>query len=285
MTGGSSRVALVTGGTDGIGRAIALELARHGYALHVLGRDAARGGRVLAELNRVAPDRAHALHLVDLAELDAVGAFLETYVRDRDQLDLLVLNANAWVREVAVSSAGVDAVFTVGYLSRYLFSIRLDPLLARGDDARVVHIGDAAAIREIDYARLSRPDYGVLKATSQSYTASALLAYFLNALDLTGVAHETMAPGMVNTRQIRERNIALRLLARCLGLIEPEESGRRIVRHILGTRGPDVAGKYCALEKERRLPAGLTGGRDAFDRLAAYSERVTGLALAEIGMP
>ncbi len=181
-----AKVALVTGATDGIGRATALRLARYGFALHVLGRDAARGERVLADLNHIAPGRPHALYLVDMSDLDAVEQFLRQYTDGNDTLDLLVLNANAWVRDISVAPAEVDVVF------------------------------------------------------------------------------------------------ALRLLAKCTGLIEPEESGRRIVRHVLETRAEDVGGKYYALEKEKRLPAKLTGSRDAFDRLAAYSERVTGVALGEL---
>ena len=282
MTGNSRKVALITGGTDGIGKATALELAGHGYTLHVLGRSKVRGERTLAEARGIAPDTPHELFLVDLADLEAVNAFLREYVDSYDTLDLLVLNANAWVPNVSVSSVGVDVVFTVGYLSRYLFSIRLNPLLEAGQDARVVHVGDARIIREIDYARLSRPDYGILKATSQSYAASALLAYFLNALDMTSVPHETMDPGVVNTRQIKERNIVLRALARLGGLLEPEESGRRIVRHILETRARDVASRYYSLEKEKKLPEKLTATKARFERLVAYSERVTGVSLTEI---
>ena len=282
MTGNSRKVALITGGTDGIGKATALELAKHGYTLHVLGRSKVRGERALADARRLGPDAAHELLLVDLADLEAVNAFLREYARSYDRLDLLVLNANAWVPNISVSSVGVDVVFTVGYLSRYLFSIRLNPLLEAGKDARVVHVSDARMIREIDYARLSRPDYGILKATLQSYAASALLAYFLNALDMTPVPHETMDPGVVNTRQIKERNIVVRALARLGGLLEPEESGRRIVQHILQTRARDVASRYYSLEKEKKLPEKLTGGNARFERLVAYSERVTGVSLTEI---
>lgn len=278
----SKKAALVTGGTDGIGRAVALKLARHGFTLHVLGRDSARGERTLAEVRRIGPERPHELFLVDLADLATVDEFLRQYVRSHDTLDLLVLNANAWVPKVTLSSAGVDVVFTVGYLSRYLFSIRLNALLARGNEARAVHVGGARTIREIDYAKLPQPDYGIVKATLQSYTASALLAHFLNANDLTPVSHETMDPGLVNTRQIKERNIVLRMLARIVGLLEPEQSGRSIVRHILNTRAREVAGKYFVLEKEKKLPAKLTTGEAAFRRLVAYSEQTTGLPLAQM---
>ena len=41
--------ALVTGATDGIGRAAALELARCGYTVHALGRDARRGAEILRD--------------------------------------------------------------------------------------------------------------------------------------------------------------------------------------------------------------------------------------------
>ena len=99
---------------------------------------------------------------------------------------------------------------------------------------------------------------------------------------MTPVPHETMDPGVVNTRQIKERNIVVRALAKLGGLLEPEESGRRIVQHILETRARDVASRYYSLEKEKKLPEKLTGGNARFERLVAYSERVTGVSLTEI---
>ena len=282
MTANVEKVALVTGATDGIGKATALQLAQHGYAIHALGRSDARGKRTLAELNAIGSDRAHRLFLVDLGDMTAVHEFLRQYTRNYDTLDLLVLNANIWLGKVGTSADGVDLIFAIGYLSRYLFSIRLNALLACGDGARVVHVGGTGAGRAIDYDKLARPDYGVLKATFQSYAASACLAYFLNLLGITSVPHEILDPGIVNTRQIRERNVVLRVLARLTGLIEPEEAGRRIVRHILDTRAEAVASKFYALEKEKKLPSKLTGDREAFDRLVRYSEQVTGVALTEI---
>ncbi|HEU4425429.1 MAG TPA: SDR family NAD(P)-dependent oxidoreductase, partial [Pilimelia sp.] len=63
------RTAVVTGGTGGIGRAVAGELARRGYRVLIVGRSAARGAAVLAELDDAAPGAGHALVRADLSLL------------------------------------------------------------------------------------------------------------------------------------------------------------------------------------------------------------------------
>jgi NAD(P)-dependent dehydrogenase (short-subunit alcohol dehydrogenase family) len=60
MKAAGQRASLVTGGTDGIGRAVARGLARGGDQMLFAGRSAEKGARVLAELREAGPDADHA---------------------------------------------------------------------------------------------------------------------------------------------------------------------------------------------------------------------------------
>jgi 2-deoxy-D-gluconate 3-dehydrogenase len=94
------RVAIVTGGNGGIGRAIALGLARAGAAVAILGRNEDKNARVLAELQAVG-GRAIALR-VDVTERQALAPAFAEVERSIGAVDILVNNAG-----VAIISGGV----------------------------------------------------------------------------------------------------------------------------------------------------------------------------------
>ncbi len=85
------RVAAVTGGNGGIGRAIALGLAQAGAAVAILARNAERNQAVVAEL-RAAGAKATAIRL-DVTERAALASAIGRVERDLGPLDILVNNA------------------------------------------------------------------------------------------------------------------------------------------------------------------------------------------------
>ncbi|MGY0217511.1 SDR family NAD(P)-dependent oxidoreductase [Endozoicomonadaceae bacterium StTr2] len=263
--------ALVTGGTDGIGRSIAVELARTGYEVHILGRSSERGEQVLEQLEAVAPGLQHRLFLVDLSSLSACRDFLDDYCQAFEVLDLMVLNANRFSTKVELSGDGIDSNFVVGCLSRVMFSYTLDPLLKRGDSPRVMHIGGLSRVVDIRYQKLSQPDYGVMRSLWQAATGSALLVRYFGEETESSVAHEFMQPGIVNTRTVTDRNFVIRWLSRMAGSIEPEECGLRIVRHLQTTEPYDVNGQFYTLEKKLKMPSRFCNAQGQFKALLDYS--------------
>jgi 3-oxoacyl-[acyl-carrier protein] reductase len=88
----SSRVALVTGSTRGIGRSIADMLARSGARVAVSGRDAARAEAVAAEITAAFGVEARG-YAADVSEVAQAVSLVEQVERDFGQLDILVNNA------------------------------------------------------------------------------------------------------------------------------------------------------------------------------------------------
>src|SRR5438477_427863 len=109
----SGKVAVVTGGAQGIGRAIVEKMAVEGARVTFLDRDAAAGGSAARELGQTGLDVAFTA--ADVTREGEVAAALGGVTRRAGRLDVLVNNAgvNAYFDATAMTEAEWDAVFAV----------------------------------------------------------------------------------------------------------------------------------------------------------------------------
>jgi NAD(P)-dependent dehydrogenase (short-subunit alcohol dehydrogenase family) len=138
-------VVLITGATEGLGRALAERLAQDGEELLLHGRDADRLARVADELAAAGEGPAPRMFLADFANLAEVSR-LAAEVRDAtDRLDVLVSNAGIGSgepdgRERRTSADGYELRFAVNFLAGFLLTVELLPLLRASAPARVVNV-------------------------------------------------------------------------------------------------------------------------------------------------
>src|SRR5258708_13920203 len=90
------QVILITGATDGLGKAVALQLARTGATLLLHGRDEARGQRTLEEIQAQTGNTRLQWYRADFSQLAQVRALTERLPREQERLDVLVTNAGIW---------------------------------------------------------------------------------------------------------------------------------------------------------------------------------------------
>ncbi len=141
----SQRVALVTGSTDGLGREVARRLAAEGAHVIVHGRNAERGKALVDEITAAGKGSAR-FYQADFASLDEVRRLAADIARDYPRLDLLVNNAGVIARqERQVSKDGHELHFAVNYLSGYLLTYRLLPLIEKGRSPRIVNVSSLSA--------------------------------------------------------------------------------------------------------------------------------------------
>jgi len=125
------RNVVITGGTDGIGRALAQEYLRRGETVVVVGSNAAKGRDVLAAADRLgAGDRARFLR-ADLSLVSAGRRVVRWIEKEFDRVDLLVLAARYHRPERTLTAEGFESNFALFYLSRFVLSHGLSVLLAR----------------------------------------------------------------------------------------------------------------------------------------------------------
>jgi NAD(P)-dependent dehydrogenase (short-subunit alcohol dehydrogenase family) len=264
---GSGPVVLITGSTDGLGREVARRLAADGAHVIVHGRNAERGEALVAEIERAGRGSAR-FYAADFASLDQVRSFADAIDRDYRRIDVLVNNAGIWrpQGERQVSEDGHELHLAVNYLSHFLLTRRLLPLLERGAPARIVNVASVAQ-RALDFddPMLERGYSG-----SRAY-AQSKLAQVLHALDLAeelrdrGVIAVSLHPAtLMNTSMVEGAGVAPRTSV---------EEGVEAVLHLL--RSPDVrSGQYYSgLEPARADPQ--TYDAAARERLRRLSEELT----------
>jgi NAD(P)-dependent dehydrogenase (short-subunit alcohol dehydrogenase family) len=114
------RTALVTGGTGGIGRAVAMALAREGDRVLLVGRDAVRGAEVLEELRRLAPGADHAFLRADLSLMRETARVTDEALRRAPGLDAVVCCAGVLSFVPEWTDEQLERTLALNYLGRFL---------------------------------------------------------------------------------------------------------------------------------------------------------------------
>lgn len=142
------KIALITGGTSGIGRVTARELARMGAKVVVVGRDPAKLDAVKRELGADAI-RADLQLIADARR--AAAEFRSRYAR----IDVLVNNAGALFGQRQVTVEGLERTFALNHMAYFTLTTALLDLLRASAPARVVTVSsEAARGGRIDFADL-----------------------------------------------------------------------------------------------------------------------------------
>lgn len=139
----TGKVVLLTGATDGIGKAAALELAARGARLSIVGRNRDKSERVLAELKATGnPDIE--LYLADLSSQAEVRKLAADFRSRHDRLDVLANNAGALFQRYRTTADGFELTFALNHLSYFLLTELLLDLLKATPSARVVNTSSGA---------------------------------------------------------------------------------------------------------------------------------------------
>lgn len=274
-------VAIVTGGTFGIGRATAVGLARRGYRVAVVGRDRARAEETVRELAQVSRAPVPEPLLADLASPRDVARLAGDIVRRFDRLDVLVDNAGGMFTERATGEGGFERTWALNHLAYVGLTIPLVPLLVSTGASRVVVVSSAmhrgASIRFDDLQ--GERSFSGTRAYGQSKLANLLFAFALaRRLAPTQVTVNAVHPGVVRSGIDRGMTGVLGALTRLAKpfLLTPEGGAATSVHVATAPELVGVTGRYFAKEREAR-PSSLA-------RDEALQERLFVESLAQLGL-
>ncbi len=283
QTSGSGKTAVVTGATSGLGRAAAQALARQGYRVILVGRDAARGTEVAREIH-AAGGRAE-LVLGDLMSVAGAQAIAAEILERAPRLELLVNNAGGSFRRAERTADGLERTFALNVVAPFVLTETLMPALeaARGRVVNVVTGVPAKAKATIE--QLAGPKAG---PGMQSYIRSKLALLTLTIelqrrYGARGVSFASLHPGIIPGTRFGSEMPALFMqkigpfVARLLRIASSlDEAAERFVR--VGTEAVEEGGFYYE-DELRQAP------RQAQDPEFAASLRATleGLRTERLG--
>ena len=205
----TGKTALITGSTDGVGRLVAGRLGEAGARVLVHGRDTARGAQVVADIER--SGSAATFLKADLSGLAEVRGLANAVQDATDRLDILINNAGigtaGGVRQE--SADGYELRFAVNYLSGFLLTTLLLPLLRAAAPARIVNVSSAGQ-QAIDFADVMlMHDYSGARAYCQSKLAQVMFTFDLaEKLADTGVTATCLHPATyMDTTMVRRAGV------------------------------------------------------------------------------
>jgi len=270
----AGKTVFITGSTDGVGRYVALELAKQGANLLIHGRDAERAKAVVDEIKRGGKGSAR-FYQADLSSLAEVGKLADAVRADHDKLDIFISNAGIGSRnygpERRVSTDGYELRFAVNYLAGFLLAYKLLPIIKAAAPSRIVNVASLGqAPVDFNNVMLER-EYNGVRAYGQSKLSQILFTIDLAAeLKGTGVTVNALHPATyMNTTMVRAGGNT--------PISTVEEGGAAILHLATGDDMEGCSGLFFNGMTEQRANA-FAYDAAARQKLRALSLKLTGVA-------
>ena len=207
---------VLTGGTNGIGLAAAVELARRGADLTLVARNQARASEAVRRISAVSSGKAPDVVLADLASQSSIRQLATELLARYPRIQVLANNAGAIYARRQLTADGIELTWAVNHLAPFLLTTLLLDRLKASQPARIVttssgaHEGaripfdDLNAERSWGGAGFTR--YGETKLANILFTAE-----LARRLEGTGVTANAFHPGFVATGFNRNNGVLMRL--------------------------------------------------------------------------
>jgi retinol dehydrogenase-14 len=268
--GMAGKTVLVTGGTSGIGKAAARQLAAKGARVLLVGRDPAKTEATVGEIKAASGNDAVEGLLADLSSQSSIRALAGQVIARLDRLDVLVNCAGGYWPDRRTTVDGLELTFAVNHLAYFQLTNLLLDLLKASAPARIVSVSSGAqAMGRIDFDDLqAQRGYRAQRAYQQSKLANVLFTYELaRRLAGSGVTATVLHPGVTRTNFGRANKTRMR---KAIGLVEPfmrsPDEGADTVVYLAGSPEVEgVTGAYFANRKQKK------SSRRSYDRAAAAS--------------
>ncbi|KAM6135699.1 retinol dehydrogenase 12-like [Phoenicopterus ruber ruber] len=279
----TGKTVIVTGANSGIGKCVALDLARRNARTILACRSRERGQAAVEEIRAATGNPAVLLRLLDTSSLASVRAFAQAVLREEKRLDVLVNNAGLTGLPFAITPEGLEQTFATNYLGPFLLTNLLLDLLKASAPARVVNVSSfrhSAGSADGRYLT-GQERLGSFDATYNSTKLMNILftAELARRLQGTGVIANALSPGLVSTNIMHHFSWAVRAL---FTLISPfiksaEQGAVSTIYCAVSEEVSGITGKYFDSDCRLVLPSAAARDAGLARKLWEESERLTGL--------
>lgn len=182
ITSQKGKTVVVTGANTGIGYETALALYKAGANVIVACRDKDKAKQAIAKMETEKGTGSLEVGMLDLASLNSVKQFAETFLEKHQQLHLLLNNAGVGIPPASKTNEGYELQFGVNFLGHFALTGLLYPLLQTTQSARIVTVSSFGYKgAEIDFDNLkSEKGYDAVREYGQSKLADLIFSIELD---------------------------------------------------------------------------------------------------------
>lgn len=254
----NNKIVVFTGGTDGMGKIAAQQLAQMGATLYLLGRNPAKmQSAVDACKTQAKHNRIYAVPC-DLSDQKSIRHAAKQIQTKVSRVDLLINCAGANFGERKLSPQGYEMTWAVNHLAPFLLTHLLLNLLKAAPVARIVHL--SSATEKSGHIHFDDIQLKHKWSTFRSYTQAKLALNMCTRklseqLRNTSITVNALNPGFIKTNllhQIKgwERLLGVPYMFFCAS--KTSVGARRILRLALSNEYEGVSGQYVYEEAIRQ---------------------------------
>jgi NAD(P)-dependent dehydrogenase (short-subunit alcohol dehydrogenase family) len=276
-----NKIFVITGVTSGIGKALALDMAKTGETVVLVARDADRGQAVLKEIKSLTQNSNVDLQLCDLSILSSVRNLAEILKSRYEKINVLVNNAGVYKRQRTVTVDGFEEMFAANHLGPFLLTnLLLESLQAAVQaegSARVLNI-TAPSTTQLNFDDLQgERNFNSLNAFGATKMANLLFTMELaRRLENTGITVNAIHPGLARTKLNQEAFLPLRLIAWLISS-PPQKATESILKLATAPDFEKTTGKFFHRANEIQAPV-YAYDQDVQQRLWEISKMLTDLS-------
>ncbi len=253
------KTVLITGATNGIGKAAALEIAKQGAKVIIVGRDKTKTENVANELRKASGNNSIEFMLADLSSQADIHKLANDFKAKHSHLDILINNAGGVFDKRQTTVDGLEYTFAFNHLGYFLLTNLLLDLLKASSPSRIVNVSSSAeAMGKINFDDLqSEKKYSGFPVYCSSKLANVMFTYeFAKRLAGTGVTVNALHPGRVKTGfGDNSQTLGMRLLIgaiKNLGALSPEQGADTVIYLATSPEVESVTGKYFIKRKAQK---------------------------------
>jgi NAD(P)-dependent dehydrogenase (short-subunit alcohol dehydrogenase family) len=280
----SGKTVVVTGGTDGIGAATALELKRRGAQVWIIGRSQEKGEHLVAKAARSGGTGSLQFIQADLSLMSTVSSTVEQLQHRLAGVDIIIHCVGILIAHKEHTGEGIEKDFAVGYLSRFVMTRALVERALLGPGSLLLNV--AASGPRIP--KMARMDFGDLATVEARYGmqshGQAQMAndlFSLEASERWGLSVIGYGPGSVDTgirRELPQLIVTLMKPFFAFSTRKPEQVGQQLAALI--EEAPPPGATWFFNKKGRFTPDPFVLDRERRRALWAASEALERKALA-----
>jgi NAD(P)-dependent dehydrogenase (short-subunit alcohol dehydrogenase family) len=197
----NGKICLVTGGTNGIGKATAQALAQMGAMVVIVGRNARKTSQVVDEIRSASGNKNVDSLLADLSSQQEVRRLANEFKSRYSHLQVLLNNAGGFFMKRQLSVDGIEMTFALNHLASFLLTNLLLDTIKASAPARIINVSSGAHTSgRIEFDNLQGEQKYTPRAYDNSKLANILFTMELaRRLEGSGVTVNALHPGFVAT--------------------------------------------------------------------------------------
>ena len=200
----NNKTIVISGATNGIGKAAAVELSKKNPKLLFTYRNQKLADELLTEIKNLSPDtQVHSVYC-DFSNQDSIKKCADEINNLCEKIDLLINNAGVVNTSYRETNEGIENTFAVNHLGYFLFTNLLLNKLKGENETRIINVSSAAHafVKEMQWEDINyKSNFGQgLRCYGQSKLANLLFTRYLAIkLSTENISVNAMHPGGVNT--------------------------------------------------------------------------------------